>query len=86
MLKSSRGSLGEARYRIALRARHAADAIPFLAGMFEQQKKGAACRVRANKDQSGVIILVSRGAYMRTVMQWQGTRVVFRRSVQQSKT
>ncbi len=50
----------------------------FLSGMFEQQKKGAACRVRVNRDQAGVIILVSRGAYMRTVMQWQGTRVVFR--------
>lgn len=50
----------------------------FLAGMFAQQKKGSACRVRANKDAAGVIILVSRGAYMRTVMQWQGTRVVFR--------
>lgn len=50
----------------------------YLARMFEQQKKGAACRLRVNKDSSGVIILVSRGAYMRTVMQWQGTRVVFR--------
>jgi hypothetical protein len=50
----------------------------YLGRMFEQQKKGSACHVRANKDQSGVIILVSRGAYMRTVMQWQGTRVVFR--------
>ena len=50
----------------------------FLSGMFEQQKKGAPCHVRVNNDESGVIILVSRGAYMRTVMQWQGTRVVFR--------
>jgi hypothetical protein len=50
----------------------------YLGRMFDQQKKGAACHVRANRDESGVIILVSRGAYMRTVMQWQGTRVVFR--------
>jgi hypothetical protein len=38
---------------------------------------GPNCLVRINRDEDGVLILVSRGAYMRTFMRWRGANVVF---------
>ncbi len=55
----------------------ATDFEEFLSGMFKQQKMGPNCRVSVNRDESGVLVLVSRGTYMRTFMRWKGTEVSF---------
>jgi hypothetical protein len=49
----------------------------FLKSMFHQQKMGPNCIVQVNRDEDGVVVLVSRGAYMRTFMRWREANVVF---------
>lgn len=57
--------------------RDASDLEHFLGRMFQQQKMGANCHVRVNRDESAVLVLVSRGTHMRTVMRWKGADVTF---------
>ena len=58
-------------------AQDAASLESFLKEMFHQQKMGANCQVRVNRDENGVVVLVSRGAYLRTFMRWKAANVVF---------
>jgi hypothetical protein len=80
LLQTSKARVSQYRFpsgELEFSAKDEVDLETFLTDMFHQQKMGANCRVRVNRDNSGVIVLVSRGTYMRTVMRWKGTQVVF---------
>lgn len=47
----------------------------FLTGYFHNQKKGSHCHVSVFPDANGIIVLISRGSYLKTVTQWQGGEV-----------